>query len=467
MDIGRKDVLWNYVATFMRVASGIILLPVVLNKLSGEDVGLWNIFLQIGGLALLLDFGFLNSFGRNVTYIFSGVKELKAQGYVSVDENDKSINYDLLKSVISAMRRYYGALALFFLLIFLASSPFYFTKVLNGYHGEKSYVWIAWILYGVLVAYQLYTYYYSSLLSGRGMVKKLQQIIVIGQTSRIVSSLLFLFLGYGIMSLVFGQLISDIVNRILCYNAFYDKDLRLELKKAFLIPMNNIMKVMAPNALKIGVTTVGWFLMSKVAILVAPLINITLPTVGSYGTTKQMIDLTMSLGTIWFSTFYPKITLSIVNERSLDIKRMYVKSKIFLLLAFVVCGLGLIFIVPGFFNIIHSKTQLLPWFMILIMLFFAFFESNQGIATGFLMAGNEIPFMKSSLLTGFVSVVSLLVMLKFTSLNVWAMILAPAIAASIYQNWKWPLEVVRKLSLTPKEYLSIAVQTIKNLKIKN
>ena len=114
MEIGKKDIAWNFIGTIMRVASGVILMPLVLVQLSKADVGLWNIYIQLGGLALLLDFGFMNSFGRNITYIFSGVKELKAEGYASADYTDKTISYDLLKSVINAMRRYYGIIALVF-----------------------------------------------------------------------------------------------------------------------------------------------------------------------------------------------------------------------------------------------------------------------------------------------------------------------------------------------------------------
>lgn len=466
MQIGRKDIVWNFAATFMRVASGLIVLPLVLNRLSQDEVGVWNLFLQVGGLALLLDFGFMNSFGRNITYIFSGVKELKEKGYVAVDQNDKTIDYNLLKSVIKAMQKYYGILALVFMVLFAIISPYYLSVVLRNYHGNANEIWISWFIYGFLIAYQLYTYYYSSLLSGRGMVKKLQQITIIGQASRISLQFILLLMGYGIVSLVVGQLLSDIVNRYLCYRAFYDHDIRKKIKAAITIPVNKIMKVMTPNAVRIGVTTLGWFMLTKITILIAPLIGVNLPTVGSYGTTKQIIDLIMSLGSLWFATFYPKITLNMVNEYSQDLKRMYIKSKLSLILVFLVCGAGLILVVPVFFRLLHSQTQLLPWFMIIVMLFFAFLDSNQSISSSFLLAGNEVPFMKSSLIAGFISTISLLILLKFTDMGTWALILSPALAMSVYQNWKWPLVVARKLSLRPSDYFLTGINTLKEFRIK-
>ena len=460
MQIGRKDIAWNFVGTIMRVASGVILLPIVLNKLSRADVGLWNIYIQIGGLALLLDFGFLSTFSRNITYIFSGVKELKPEGFISVDNSDKSISYSLLKSVIKAMRRYYGILALLFLIVFIAGSPFYLTRVLHEYNGNKSIIWISWFIYGFLVAYQLYTYYYSSLLIGRGMIKRQQQITIIGQLSRILTSLIFLTFGFGIISLVIGQLVSDIINRILSYNAFYDKDLRQNLKDAIVIPVRNIMKIMSPNAIRIGITTLGWFLTSKIIIIVAPLLSITLPTVGSYGTTIQMINLIMSLATLWFSTFYPKMTLYRVNNQKDDLKRVYIKSQLAMIAVFLVCGSGLILVGPPLLNFFGSKTQLLSTSMILVLLVFALMESNYSIANSFILSGNEVPYMKSSILTGIFSASLLLVLLKFTTLSTWAMILAPGIAASLYINWKWPLVVAQKLTLKPTDYFTQTFSTV-------
>jgi O-antigen/teichoic acid export membrane protein len=461
MQIGRKDVIWNFVATFMRVASGLIVLPLVLHMLPSDEVGLWNIFLIIGSLATLLDFGFSNAFSRNITYIFSGVKELKATGYVAVDNADKTIHYGLLKSVISAMRRYYGILALVFLVLFIVASPFYLSSVLVKYSGNKTEVWYAWFTYGILVAYQLYTYYYSSLLIGRGLIKRNLQITIVGQASRIISSIIFLLLGFGLISLVFGQLVSDIVNRILCYITFYDSDIKQKLKESVLIPIAETMKVMTPNAVKIGITTIGWFLFNKLIVLIAPL-YLTLSQIGSYGTTKQIIDLIVSFGGLWFATYYPKITHHRVNDNHEHLKRMYVKSKLIMLVVFVICGIGFVIAGPYLLTVIHSKTQLLPSIMILALLMFALLDSNQSISSSLLLSGNEVPFMKSALFTGIMTVSILFLSFNFTSIGMWALILAPGISQLIYQDWKWPITVKDKLEIKLKDYWIEAARLIES-----
>jgi len=453
MQIGRKDVAWNFAATFMRIASGLIVLPLVLRLLPSQEVGLWNIFLTIGSIAALLDFGFSNSFARNITYIFSGVKELKAEGYVAVDQNDTSVDFSLLRSVIRAMRRYYGILAIIFLLLFIAVSPFYLQSILEKYRGNTHVVWTAWFTYGALVAYQLYTYYYGALLTGRGYIKKNMQIIVVAQSARIIITAIFLLYGLGLISLVIGMFISDILNRTLSYLAFYDKETALQIKSSKALPVKEIMKIMTPNAIKIGLTSVGGFLINKAVILIAPL-YLSLSDIASYGTTKQFIDLIASIGGIWFSTYYPKMTLYRVNNEIDGVKRLYTKSKIFLVISFILLGCGLILVGPPILQFIHSKTHLLPAAMIFVFLIVGFLEDNHGISGALLLTKNEVPFVKASLLSGIGTVLLFFFGLKFTSLGIWTMILAPGIAQATYQNWKWPLSVIKDLKLTSSDYFN-------------
>lgn len=456
MQIGRKDIAWNFAGTFMRVASGVLILPIVLSTFPKEEYGLWTIFINMGSIAALLDFGFSNAFGRNITYIFSGVKELKKKGFVTVPENDKSIDYGLLKSVINAMKKYYAALAGIFLLLFGLASPFYLPYILqkNDYAGNYQQVWIAWLTYGILVAYQLYTFYYSSLLTGRGMIKRNQQAIIVGQTIRIITIYVLVLLKFGLIALVIGQFAGDFITRTISRLFFYDKSIRKELADAIAVNSREILSIMLPNAAKIGITTLGGLLITKAAVPVASLF-LSLEAIGSFGITKMMIDLIASIGGIWFLTFYPKITSYRVNNEFDHLKRTYIKGKLFLLFAFAVCGTGLVFFGPDVLEFINSKTNLLPVPMILVLLIVVFLESNHILSAQMLLTKNEVPFAKASILTGVATMILMFLGLKYTYLGVWVMFLAPGIADVVYQNWKWPLEVWKELNIYAKDYLIV------------
>ncbi|MDR0686148.1 MAG: hypothetical protein LBF79_01620, partial [Dysgonamonadaceae bacterium] len=91
INIGRKDVLWNYAATFLQLGVGVIMLPFILRVFPQETVDVWTIFTTIMTLTNLLDFGYNPSFARNVSYVVSGVKELKTTGYNIVENNNGEV----------------------------------------------------------------------------------------------------------------------------------------------------------------------------------------------------------------------------------------------------------------------------------------------------------------------------------------------------------------------------------------
>ena len=69
---GKKDVLWNYVGTFMSMASNFLLIPLLLVFLSSEEIGLWYVFVAIAGFAQLLEFGFTSYYSvylASVSYL--------------------------------------------------------------------------------------------------------------------------------------------------------------------------------------------------------------------------------------------------------------------------------------------------------------------------------------------------------------------------------------------------------------
>src|SRR6516162_6704037 len=73
-------VFWSWIFNFIRLAYGIILLPLVLHKLSTADLGMYYVLLSLAALAQLVDFGFGETIGRFITYAMGGAREIKAQG---------------------------------------------------------------------------------------------------------------------------------------------------------------------------------------------------------------------------------------------------------------------------------------------------------------------------------------------------------------------------------------------------
>ena len=165
-DIGKKDLVWTILATFFKLGAGVLLFPFILNKLPAQTIGIWTIFTSVGVISTLLDFGFNQSFARNVAYVFSGVKNLQKQGYQTLNEDnipDELIDYNLLKSTIRAMRFFYSRVALFLFLFLISVGTLYIHSILNDYTGNQSEIYVSWIIVCLNQSYSLYTLYFASL----------------------------------------------------------------------------------------------------------------------------------------------------------------------------------------------------------------------------------------------------------------------------------------------------------------
>jgi hypothetical protein len=83
----------------------------------------------------------------------------------------------------------------------------------------------------------------------------------------------------------------------------------------------------------------------------------------------------------------------------------------------------------------------------------SFLESNHSIAAMILLSKNEVPFFKASLLSGAATITLLFIFFHFTNIGILSMIAAPGIAQGVYQNWKWPLTVIRDIKISKNDLL--------------
>lgn len=450
MQITKKDILWNYAATFLKIASGVLLLPLILRKMPSEMVGIWSVFMTITAFASILDFGFSTSFARNVTYVFSGVNELKTNGYQIVDIENKKIDYGLLKGLINAMKWFYSRISVLLFLFLTTFGTYYINYLLTNYKGNHYEVLTAWFLLCIITTYNIYTLYYDSLLQGKGLITKSKQIIIIGQALYLLLAMVLILIGYGIISIVFAQVLSVIIIRVLSYKIFYTNELKLKLKSVVGYSRKEILKSIYPNAVKIGLTSLGGFLVQKSSIIIGSL-YVSLSDLATYGISSQLIMIIGGLASIYISTYQPKIAhLRIVQNKD-EIKNLYLKGQLFLFATYFISGVVLLFCGSWALELIKSQTKIMTSMLLLVALIISFLENNHAIAGAILLSNNEVPFFKASLFAGGITILLLLIMFHFFEMHLWAMILAPGIA-HLYNNWKWPYEVFKQLDISVKDF---------------
>ena len=169
IEIGKSDVVWSYISKFLGMASGVLVLPFILNKLSPEEIGLNYLMLTIGSMVYLLDFGFSPQFGRNITYAFSGAEELVKEGFSQKQISDTP-NFRLVFVVISTAKMVYKRMSILVLFLMLVFGTYYIYYVTLGF-TKVSNALLIWVIYSFSVYFNVYFNYYSSLLTGRGLIK--------------------------------------------------------------------------------------------------------------------------------------------------------------------------------------------------------------------------------------------------------------------------------------------------------
>lgn len=443
--IGKKDIIWSYVATIFRVGAGIILWPFILSQMSAETVGIWNVMITIMGFVALLDFGFQPSFARNISYIFSGVTKLQKVG-IQTAVSDGNINFSLLKGTLNAMRKFYRWMALGVFVILGIAGTAYFYYILQKYSGDRTDAMIAWILLIAINSYNVYTLYYNALLLGKGYIRRERQIMILSQCVYLSLAIVLIYAGYGLTAIVSSQAVSIILQRILSYRVFFTKELKQQLLHTEADETKDILRAISPNAVKVGLTQLGGFCVTKSALLIGSAF-LTLEETACYGITLHIIDILARCSTVYYQSIIPKIAQSRANKDVIKLKYYFVCSVGILVATFLLGGAAIAFLGNWGLNMIGSETKFLPTIMLCVMLLVYLLETNHSIAAGFISADNRIPFFIPSLLSGLGTVVLLWLFLSIFKWGVWGMILSQGIAQLVYQNWKWPSMVIKELNI--------------------
>ena len=444
-NIGKRDLIWAMLATLFRIGSGVLLFPMVLSMLPSETVGVWTIFTSVTLITGILDFGFNQSFARNISYVFSGVRSLKRDGheYVADAENEK-IDYALLKNTIGAMRYFYSRMALILFVFLAVGGTFYMYSLMQNYGGDVREIYVAWAIVCIVNSYNLYTLYYDSLLSGRGLIKRKNQIVLIGNISYLSLAVVLLLCRLGLVAIVSAQLVSVLIIREMSRRSFYSTDIKNGLSNVAEGEYKSVLKAIVPNAVKLGLASVGGFLTFRLSTFVGPM-YISLSEMASFGITLQLLSVVSSLALLYTNVYLPKVFQWRVENNITQVRRTFRLSMLLVFIAFISGGLLISLLGNWALDVLGSDTQLLAGGLLAFLVLHYYLETNMVNATEYLLAKNEVPFYKRYLVSGVVTVILLFVFVGYLGLGVWGIIAAPMISQSILQYWKWPYEVYKEL----------------------
>lgn len=206
----------SWASTLTRTLGIVLILPLVLTRLSTEEIALWYLFATLMGLQLVIDMGFSATFSRVIAFAMGGAEEIKDLRQVIKTKQVKGANWNNVERIYATMGWVYIWLGCLWLLLLLLlggwASAHLISKLSNPVEG--------WVALGMVIAssaLRMYGAKYSSYLLGLNKVALLRRWETWIWMSMLAANMLVLYFGGGLLMLVFCTqgfiIIGVLVNR--------------------------------------------------------------------------------------------------------------------------------------------------------------------------------------------------------------------------------------------------------------
>ncbi len=455
----KKDIIWNYIAIFFNMGAGILVLPMILHYLKAEEIGLNYLMLTITSMVTLFDFGFSPQIGRNVTYALSGAQKVEKEG-LQYDVNEEP-NYRLLAIVIKAAKYIYKRLSLVALVLMLTFGTWYIYHITHGFTNVKNISWI-WLLFCFSSFFNLYFIYYRSLLIGSGKIFESSVSVILSKFAYIVVCGVMVCLGCGLFSIVFANIVAPLVLFLYSHIKFYTPKMKAALPCD--ITSEETKEAIAGmwyNAKKLGLNSLGTFGILKVNLFIIGFF-LPLSTVGSFGLLTQIVPTLSGISSALFNSFVPQISSLQVQHDSVTISRKLSIMVIVYWIMMIVGGLVMLLLMPPILCLIGSNTVMPSMLICILYLLVMTLEGNHSIFATVITTSNKVPFMEAGLISGLFITVLTFLSLKFLNLGLLGVVLSQGIVQLVYNNWKWPLYVLKEHNISTKHFMQIGLSEIIN-----
>lgn len=457
-----KDIIWGYFAQFFSIASGMIMLPLVVRMLKPEEIGMNYLMITVGSMVSLFDFGFAPQFGRSITYIFSGAQTLRKEGVDVTQLEKKEINYRLLSTMIHTAKSVYGLLSFIVLLVMLTFGTLYIFKVTNGFTNVHNSFFI-WVIYSISTFINMYFTYYSSLLTGKGMIMEAKKAMVYSKILYIILSVTLLLSGVGLIAIAIANLIAPFLDRYISYNYFFTKEMkhRLEVFEITKKEKVELFKIIWYNSKKLGLVYIGSYAIMKLGIFIAGL-YLSLNEVASYGLMVQFVGIIYVISGTLFALFNPHLSAIMVEGNKLLLLRTFSFSMGIVYLSYIILGVAFLILGPFLLTFLKSNIILPSCGIVALYLMVMLLEQNHSFFATVIVIGNKVPFLWVSLVTGGLVALGSFFSLAFTNLGIIGLVLIQGIVQLAYSNWKWPQVVCQYFGISFISFLRLAFLEVYN-----
>ena len=461
--LSKKDVIWSYLGTIMSLSANVLLIPALVYFLDADRLGLWYIFASIGGIATLFDFGFNVTFARNITYCWSGAGKLEKEN-VSFTEENKVVDYRLMKNVLETCKIIYLMVSGLALLIMLTVGTAYILHVSRGLTGYTHV--IAWFIYALAVFMNLYFGYYASFLRGVGAVGDININTIVARLVQIIGTIVFLALGLDLIGACFAYLLYGTVFRVLGKRKFYSfqgigKQLEKVTEPIDKSERRDLFSVVWHNAWREGLVALANYGSNQATTLICSL-YLSLSETGIYSLGVQLATAVSTIAATLYGAYQPQLQSAYVTHKSQEVKKIMSVIVISYTILFLLGTIGVLFVGLPLLRWIKPETVVsIP--VLLGLCAYQFILKFRNCYTSYFSSTNRLIYYKAFIVSAVVCIVFSFVLLGWLNMGMTGLIVAQIASQVMFNAWYWTVKAHNEMKLGFFEMFKFSFNEIKRV----
>ena len=449
-----STVVWSWIFNVLRLASGLIILPLVVRQLSPVDFGMYYVLLTLASLAPVIDFGFGPTIDRFIGYAMGGAETLSAHG-VPKPGACQGPNYNLLWQLLATTRKLYRYLTLAVLVLLGIGGTLEIEHLIRVQTFldptfAPLITRLAWVATLTSTLLDVYSNWWSTYLRGLNEVRLVTRIGVAALVVKCLVAVALLLGGAGLLSLPLAGLLSNMMQRhfarMHCLRLLPPPPAmnQSELKKIF--------HVLWPNSWRLGAHLVSGSLVAQANLLICADVFGTAGT-GKYGPSVQLMGIASGMAYVWLGIKWPLISQCRARHDVAMIQRVFWPRYWLQVLTFLGLGTIVAFCAPSVLHWIGKDKEMLPLNWMLVLLVGVFLDLQCSTWGTLITTENRFPFLWPTVATNVLSLILTLTLVHGTSQGLGALVLGPLLAGSAFNYWYWPLVAARGMNTTLFRFL--------------
>ena len=455
-----SKMFWGVSARALNIAGGFVLLPVVIHYLDTEMLALYYLFISLTMITSILDFGFNSTLTRNFAYAYAGAKRIHAEGIC--DEFGTETNWSLVGELYVLSKKIYFYLSLVTLIVFFIPGSYYIYSVVYKSSISVEYGILCWLIFSLSSVLAMYFVYLSTMIQGRGDVNLANKISIFSRLTNIVITIGLLVNGYSLLSVSISAISVCIIERVLYFKFAFRDDNHKKIKHLKVDSSSKLkenLKLISVNSVKFGIVSLGAYLITRATIILATT-YLGLLESASYIFTIQVISIITGISSTIIGVYLPK--LNQLAKHPNEQFSLFCFSNLVSLSVYCLGAVILILFGNYGLTLMHSKTQLINNWQVITLLVVYLLEVQHSNYATMITTGNQVPFVGAAIYSGIAIVILSIILMNFTKLGVWALIISQGVVQLSYNNWYWIRFICLKYHISYIKTISLGLKYVQN-----